>query len=185
MPFAEAEAAQSFAISAAAGHFLGPAGFAIMSIGAILASASAINADYFGAAKLPVMLAEDREMPSAFRRSIHGKSVVSLVTIGILALVAVNGLDLQAISAATSGGFLIVYASVNLAAVKLAPETGARRWISAAAAVLCVVALAVMVVEFLSDPKTTESAIAVGAIIALSILIEVAYRVMAARGVQI
>ena len=181
MPFEQAEASQSFAISVAAGNFLGPVGFGMMAIGAIFASASAINADYFGAAKLPVMLAEDREMPSEFHRSIQGKSVVSLATIGVLALLSVNALDLEAISAATSGGFLIVFAAVNLAAFRLAPETGARRWVAGLATLLCLLALIVMVGQFLSDPKTVGSGVAIAVIMALSILIELAYRVMAGR----
>jgi L-asparagine transporter-like permease len=152
-----------------------------MAIGAVLASASAINADYFGAAKLPVMLAEDRELPSAFHRSIRGKSLSSLLTIGILALLAVNVLDLEAISAATSGGFLIVFAAVNLAAFRLAPETGARRWVAGLAMVLCLLAFVVMVEQFLSNPKTVSSGVAIAIIIALSILIELAYRAMAPR----
>ena len=181
MSFAEAEATHSFAVSAAAGKFLGPVGFGMMAIGAILASASAINADYFGAAKLPVMLADDRELPSEFHRSIRGKSVVSLPRSACSRFSAVNALDLEAISAATSGGFLIVFAAVNLAAFKLAPETGARRWVAGLATLLCLLAFFIMVGQFLSEPKTVGSAVAIAVIIVLSILIELAYRVMAGR----
>ena len=146
------------------------------------ASASAINADYFGAAKLPVMLSLHEELPSVFHRSIHGKSVVSLATIGVLALIAVNALGLHAISAATSGGFLVVYAAVNMAAIKLAPETGGGRIVPGLAAALCVIALAVMIIEFLSDPATVDSGIAVGAIVLIAVLIEAACRAAAGRG---
>ncbi len=83
LPFPALVSAKDFAISAAAASFLGPFGFAIMAIGAVLASASAINADYFGASKLPPQLATIREMPSAFHRSLHGKSVISLAVIGV------------------------------------------------------------------------------------------------------
>ena len=72
MSFEQAEAARDFALSAAAGTFLGPVGFAVMSIGAVLASASAINADFFGAGKLPPLLAQHRELPSAFQRQVRG-----------------------------------------------------------------------------------------------------------------
>jgi hypothetical protein len=58
----------------------------LMAVGAILASASAINSDYFGAAKLPVMLSEHGEIPPLFQRRLANKPVVSLVTIGALAL---------------------------------------------------------------------------------------------------
>jgi hypothetical protein len=52
--------------------------------------------------------------------------------IAVLALLAVNLVDLHALSAATSGGFLLVYAIVNLANVKLARETGSQKWITGA-----------------------------------------------------
>ena len=106
---------------------------------------------------------------------------MSLVTIGLLALVAVNALNLHALSSATSGGFLIIFAVVNVAAVKLAPQTGGRRVTSGLAALLCVVALAVMVIEFLSNPATVASGVAVGAIVVLAAIIEMSYRAWQAR----
>jgi amino acid transporter len=172
LDFAAIHAAKDFAISAAADSFLGPAGFALMAIGAILASASAINADYFGASQLPPQLATIHELPSAFHRSIKDKSVVSLVAIGLLALAAVNFIRIEALSAATSGGFLLVYAAVNAAAYRLAAKTGARPWLPLLATVLCLVALAVMMAEFLSTPATVGAGLAVAAIVALAMAIE-------------
>jgi amino acid transporter len=174
-------AAKSFAISAAAGNFLGPFGFAIMAIGAVLASASAINADYFGASKLPPQLATIREMPSAFQRSLHGQSIVSLVVISVLALLAVNFVSIEAMSSATSGGFLLVYAAVNAAAVRLAPETGANRVIPAIAALLCLVALVITMWEFLKAAASVDQAIAIVAIVVLSLAIEGVFRLRAAK----
>lgn len=169
-------AAKTFAISAAAGNFLGPFGFAIMAIGAVLASASAINADYFGASKLPPQLATIKEMPSAFQRSLHGQSIVSLVVISVLALLAVNFVSIEAMSSATSGGFLLVYAAVNVAAFRLAPETGASRIIPAVAALLCLVALGITVWEFLKDEASVDQAIAIGAIVVISLVVELLFR---------
>lgn len=57
---------------------------------------------------------------------------------GVIALVTAYSFDLMALSAATSGGLLIVYAAVNVTNAKLAVETGSRRWISLVAAVVCV-----------------------------------------------
>jgi hypothetical protein len=51
MPFDAMKEAQSFALSATAQRFMGSFGFGLMRLGAVLASASAINADFFGAAK--------------------------------------------------------------------------------------------------------------------------------------
>ena len=66
-------------------------------------------------------------------------------------------------------------------AVKLAPQTGGRRVTSGLAALLCVGALAVMVIEFLSNPATVASGVAVGAIVVLAAIIEMSYRAWEAR----
>ena len=158
MSFEAVTASRDFAVSAAAGTFLGPIGFGIMTVGAVLASASAINADFFGAAKLPVALSVQHELPSAFQRQMHGQSVTSLVVIGALALIAVNLVNIHALSSATSGGFLVVYAAVNIAAIRLRHETGTAPWLPAFAFLLCAAALVIMVVQFLSTPETVPSA---------------------------
>ncbi|MGY3450514.1 APC family permease [Bradyrhizobium sp. USDA 4353] len=178
LPISSYEQARDFAISASAESFLGPAGFAIMALGGILASASAINADYFGAGRLPDRLAAAHELPSIFQQRVRTKSTTGLITIGVLSLAAVNLLSLQALSAATSGGFLLVYATVNLAAFRLADTTGARRWLVLVAMTSCLVALVVTMVEFLSSPSTIEAAASVVGIVAISFLIEIVHRSM-------
>lgn len=170
-------AAKDFAISAAAESFLGSFGFALMAVGAVLASASAINADYFGAAKLPPQLAAMNELSSAFQRSLRGRSVASLVAIGVLSLLALNFISIEALSSATSGGFLLVFAAVNIAAYRLAPETGANRFIPVVAALLCLLALGVTLWQFLSDPATAGQAAAIGALVVLAFALEILFRI--------
>ena len=182
LPLTDLMNAKNFAISAVAGSFLGPFGFGVMAVGAVLASASAMNADYFGAAKLPPRLATINELPSAFHRSLHGQSVISLLVVGIMALLAVNFASVDAMSSATSGGFLLVYAAVNIAAVRQAPQTGTNPIIPGIAALLCVLALAITVWQFVADPATVSQAYAIGAIVIVSIAIEIIYRVFAGSG---
>ena len=67
-------------------------------------------------------------------RSLHGRSMISLAVVGALALLAVNFVSIEAMSSATSGGFLLVYAAVNIAAVRLAPETRTPRFVPGLAA---------------------------------------------------
>ena len=176
MPFVEMEAARDFALSATAAKFLGSFGFGLMTFGAVFASASAINADYFGAEQLPVMLGAHGELPRVFTRTVWRRAVPSLAVIAVLALLAVNLVDLHALSAATSGGFLLVYAIVNLANVKLARETGSQKWISALAAILCIAALAIMVFQFAQAPATRSSAYAVLAVVVLALVVELVFR---------
>jgi len=181
MPFSGMEAARDFALSATAERFLGAFGFGLMTFGAVFASASAINADYFGAEQLPVMLGAHGELPGVFTRTVWGRAVPSLAVIAVLALLAVNLLDLHALSAATSGGFLVVYAVVNLANAKLARETESHGWISLLAAALCIVALGIMVFQFAQDPATRNSAYAVVAVVMLALVVEVVFRALRER----
>ena len=88
-----------------------------------------------------------------------------------------NLVGLHALSAATSAGFLVVYAIVNLANLKLAKETQSHAWISLLAAFACVAALTVMIAQIAADPATRSSAYAVAGIIVLALVIEFATKV--------
>lgn len=181
LPLEQLLAAKDFAISEAAKSFLGTWGFALMAIGAVLASASAITADYFGASRLPPELSTFNRMPSAFHRSLNQRRTRSLVIIGVLALLGVNFVSIEALSSATSGGFLLVYAAVNAAAWKLAPQTGANRLIPGLAAVLCLAALTLTLWQFLTTPGSALQAVAIGGILVVALAIEGLSRIIEAR----
>lgn len=176
MSFEAVQEAQNFALSATAQQFMGSFGFGLLTLGAVLASASAINADFFGASKLPVMLSEHGEMPRAFSGEIKGKHVASILFVGVIALVCVNFVGLAELSAATSGGFLVVYAVVNFANVKLAHETRSHKWIPILAGIFCIVAVAVTLYDFTRSDATVSSAIAMVTIVLLAIVSEQAFR---------
>ena len=148
-----AAAARDRSVAAAAQTFLGGGGAALMAVGALLAPVSAINADFFGAAKLPVMLARERQMPQRYARAIWGRHPAALGLVAALAVLTVLYVDLHAISAVASAGFLIVFAMVNVGNAKLAHLTGSRRWVSMLAAAACLGALGVMVVQILGQPQ--------------------------------
>lgn len=176
MPFDAMASAQNFALSATAERFMGSFGFALMTFGAMFASASAINADFFGASKLPATIAEYGVAPAVFDRSISGRPIVSMLFVGAGALLAVNCVDIAALSSATSAGFLLVFAAVNLANVRLSNETGARDWVARLGAAACLIALTVTFYDFVSVPAYRLSAVAMAAIVILSIAAEATYR---------
>ncbi len=147
LSFAAIADTQAYALSAAAQTFMGGTGFGLLAAGAVLAAASAINADLFGAAKLPVILAQAGEAPRSLGRAVWGRYPAALALVAVLAVLITRAGDLRAISAASSAGFLLVFAMVNVANVRLAARTGSRRWISALAAVACLAALATMLVQ--------------------------------------
>jgi hypothetical protein len=66
---------------------------------------------------------------------------------------------------------------VNIAAWRLAPETGARRIIPGIAAVLCLAALAITIWQFLSVPATVVQAVAIGILVLLAFALEVLFRI--------
>lgn len=181
LPLEQLLRAKDFAISEAAGSFLGPWGFGLMAVGAVLASASAITADYFGASRLPPHLSTFNRLPSAFHRSLNQRQTRSLVIIGILSLLGVNFVSIEALSSATSGGFLLVFAAVNAAAWRLAPQTGASRGIPAVAALLCLAALAITTWQLLTTPGSTVQAVAIGGIVIAALAVEGLSRLVEAR----
>ena len=104
-------------------------------------------------------------------------SFTMLMIGGVLALLAVNFVPIAALSSATSGGFLLVYAAVNVAAVRLASQTGSNRFVCALAAALCVVALVITVWQFLATPSTVSQALAILGIVVVSLAVELVFRI--------
>ena len=76
-----------------------------------------------------------------------GRYPAALALVAVLAVLITQTGDLRAISAASSAGFLLVFAMVNFANVRLATATGSRRWLSGLAALLCLAALATMLAQ--------------------------------------
>ena len=83
-----------------------------------------------------------------------------------------------------SAGFLLLFFAVNLAAFRLAPETGGRAWISALAALSTAIALVVLCVEVDENPATRNHLWILAGMIAASLAIEIAYRRIAGRTIQ-
>jgi len=150
-------AAQDHSVAAAAGTFLGGFGFTLMVVGAILATVSAINADFFGAAKLPVMLATEGQLPPRFARLRWGRHTAALLLLAVLAVLIARYANLHAISSSASAAFLLVFAMVNVGNAKLAHETLSRAWISGLAAAACFFALGLMVAQCLLHPEHLRS----------------------------
>ncbi len=147
--------AKDYALAEAARPSLGQAGFVTVAISALLATLSAINATIYGSARLGFALAKDGELPEVLEVTEWHQPAASVLTVGGLSLLLANTIDLTSIAIIASAGFLLIFAITNAAAVKLASETGGRRWISAAAAVACAGALATLLVQsFAEDPQS-------------------------------
>jgi amino acid transporter len=175
LPVDRIVAAKDYALAEAARPFLGQGGFTLIVIAAMLSTASAINATFYGAARLSYTIASDGQLPSVLERQVWGEPLEGLLITSALTLFVANVFDLTSISTLGSAGFLLIFAAVNAANVRQARETRSRAWISVAGAVACCAALGALVWQ------TAESSPAklwvLVAMLGLAVLIEGGYRI--------
>jgi len=131
-----------YALAAAARPFLGTAGFALIAVAAVVSTSSAINATLYGAAKFTYLMGRDGELPARFGQPIWDRPIGGLVATTAGTLVIINTVNIEGISLMGSGGFLIIFAAVNLAAAKLAADGGLARALSLLGVLVCAASLA-------------------------------------------
>jgi amino acid transporter len=142
LPVTKIVDAKDYALAEAARPFLGQTGFLLIAIAAMLSTASAINATFYGTARLSYIIAKDGELPSALERKVWNEPIEGLlITSGVTLLIA-NLVNLSSISTMGSVGFLLIFAAVNGANVILADETQSKSWLSLIGVALCLSALA-------------------------------------------
>ncbi len=117
---------KEYALAVAAKPFLGQAGFTLIGLGALLSTASAINATLFGTARLGMVMAKEKDLPRAFSHRERTKDIpyISLIFITVVTLVFVNTTDLTIISSFASSTFLLTFVSINAAAIRLRDRIG-------------------------------------------------------------
>ncbi len=111
-------AAEDYALAEVARPLLGQAGFTLIAVAAMLSTASAINATLYGTARLSRSIAEDGELPSSLTKTVWGQPVRGMLITAALTLVVANAFDLTSIATLGSGGFLLIFAAVNVANVR-------------------------------------------------------------------
>jgi amino acid transporter len=122
---AEIERARDYALAEAAKPFLGEFGFRLIAVAALFSTASAINATLFGSANVCYMIARDGELPVGLSRTEWKRATGGLLlTAGLVVLVALT-FDLSGIAMMGSAAFLLIYAAVNAAHLRLLKLTGA------------------------------------------------------------
>jgi amino acid transporter len=169
----EIVAASDYALAEAASPFLGQVGFVLIVVAALLSTSSAINATLYGTARLSYIIAKDGELPQFLEKKIWNRHIEGLIiTVGITLLIA-NTLDLKDISTMGSVGFLLVFAAVNWANVRLWRETGSIRSISAVGTALCLTATGFLIFETMM--KAPKNLIVLGTMLGLAFGIEFLY----------
>ncbi|MBU1750446.1 MAG: APC family permease [Chloroflexi bacterium] len=179
LPLDQIVAARDYALAVAARPFMGQAGFALIAIAALLSTASAINATLYGAGRLSFIIAKDGQLPALLERKVWNRAMGGLVITAGLTLVMANLLDLSSIAMMGSAGFLLIFAAVNWANVRLAAQTDSHWPISALGALACLGAMLALVWQTTST--SPERLLVLALMLGLAFAIEAGYRILAGR----
>lgn len=164
---------RDYALAEAAKPFLGTAGFLLISLAALLSTASAINATLFGAARIAYVLAKEGVLPEAHRGPWHGITE-GLVLVTAATVFLVLFLDLQGIAFLGSAGFLIIYTLVNLSALRMRKELQASGTVLLLSSLSTLLALLVLVYG-VARTNPAEVTLLFG-VIFLAFFVETVYR---------
>jgi len=143
--------AKDYALAVAAKPAMGQTGFTLVAVAALLATFSAINATIYGNARLGYTLAKDGRLPEGFDDELRNEPFVGILVTMAAGLVIANTIDLTEIAIIGSAGFLLIFALVNAAALKLASDIGGSRAVHLLALLLSGAALALLLYHTWED----------------------------------
>ena len=155
--FETAKKAQDYVLAIAAKPLLGEAGFVIISIAAMISTASAINATIYGAGRAGYLIAKLGEIPKEFAKRVkHGYE--GMIILGLLAIIFATNFNIENISVAGSFGFLVIFGLVNLANFKLREKTNANPFLAILGALLCFASAGILIgYNFIHNPQALKS----------------------------
>ena len=162
------------ALAVAAEPVLGRAGYWLMSITALFATAGATNAGLYPATGLSQHMVDSRQWPPLMARTVGPKASWGLLLTAIGAALLAVFFDLSAIASIGSAVALTVFAMVSGGHMRIRRETGASAAMLVLAVSTTVIVLGTFVVTTLVDEPGT--AIAIGVILAISTLIDVLWK---------
>jgi Amino acid transporters len=141
LPLSEIEKNSGSALAEAAKPFLGSWGISLMAVAAVVAAASAINASLYGTARISFILSKRGQLPHALTKMLWHRPIEGLIVVALFTVLVANFLDLESISLLASAGFLLVYAAVNLANLKLRRRSQSHWLVPSLALIFCLGAL--------------------------------------------
>jgi len=166
--------ARDYALAEAARPFLGHAGFILIGIAALLSTASAINATLYGAARFSYVIAKEGELPEALEHKIWRRPIEGLLLSSATTLFIANLFDLSSISMMGSAGFLLIFAAVNGAALRLHAKIGGSRIVAMLGLGACLAALGALLWQVaLTQPKHLWT---LAVLVGFAVFVEAAYR---------
>ncbi len=126
LPPEQVIAAKDFALAEAARPVFGQAGFTVVAVAALLATASAINASLYAVTNVTYQLAKLGELPCAFAKPIaHSRE--GLVISSLIVILLAIFFDLSSIAVIGALSMLIIHMTVHIGHLRLLHETGASK----------------------------------------------------------
>ena len=166
----------NYVLSIAANSVFGTTGFTLISITALIATTSAINATFYASSRLVDSIAKSKELPQKLERTILGKKIWGLVIFAFLALLLANTVPLNAIATVGSAGFLIIFGAVNWICFQKSKDIDASSIISITGVIFCSVALLALCWHVIQSELTRNHIWILVGMIAFSYITEVVYQ---------
>jgi len=182
LPIQQIVVAQDYALAAAAKPFLGSFGYTLITIAALLSTASAINATLYGASRVSYIIAKEGELPEALEKMVWHQPLEGLFITSGLTLLVANIFDLSSLSTMGSAGFLLIFAAVNYANYKLFKKTQGRRVIAMAGTLVCLAALGILIWQRANAAPSEMWVLII--MVGLSFSIEAVYRQVTGRVIK-
>jgi amino acid transporter len=182
LPLPEIKQTADYALAAAAEPFAGAIGFTFIVIAAVFSTSSAINATLYGGANVSYLMAEKGELPKFFnRKSWHDSKGGLIITSTIVILLTIL-LNLSNVAMVGSSVFLIIYAGVNIAHLKLYKKTNANKYMIWLAIIGCFFSLTFLVYYEISNSPLTLYVLS--AVVVTSFLFEWIFRKFKLRSLK-
>jgi amino acid transporter len=162
------------ALAVAAEPVLGQAGYWLMSVTALFATAGATNSGLYPAAGLCEQMASIGQFPPLLGRRFGGRAPAGILITAAAAIVLAIGFDLNSIASIGSAVALVVFTLVTAGHLRVRTETGARAWVLVLAIVTTVVVLLTFAFTTLVEEPATALALIV--ILLLSIALELGWK---------
>ena len=162
------------ALAVAAQPVLGRAGYWLMSVTALFATAGATNSGLYPAAGLCEEMASVGQFPPLLGRRWAQRVPAGLLLTSAIAILLAAGFGLTAIASIGSAIALVVFALVTGGHLRIRSDTGARTWLLVLAEV-CTVAVLVnfVITTLVHEPGTM---IAIGAVLVISVGLDIAWK---------
>lgn len=164
------------ALAYAAIPALGQAGFAMMAVAALLATASSVNAYIYGVGNMAKSLAKQRQFPPVFGSELRTGATWGLVISVVVILILANVFDLSAIANMGSAISLALFLMLMYAAFRLRAETGTHIAMIVGASLATAIVLVVFLIDLLKNDIATVGWLVVFSVLAL--VIEFAWKAM-------